>query len=407
MVEWAETTWGAVSKLEYGKALRGYQNAVGDYPVYGTNGPIGQCDTPLVEIPGVIIGRKGAYRGVHYSDKSFFVIDTAFYLDPSEDVDALWAYYNLKTIDINSMDSGSAIPSTSRHDFYKLPLLLPPIEEQRRIAGLLRVLDDKIDLNRRMNETLEAMARALFKSWFVDFDPVHAKMEGRQPAHMDADTATLFPDALDADRLPQGWGERPVYDIANFVNGAAYKNMHFCARSDGLPVIKIVELKSGVKAETKFTNTDLGEKYRIDTGDVLFSWSGNPDTSIDVFIWDDGPAWLNQHIFAVRENGRASKAFVFFQLKQLMPTFAEIARNKQTTGLGHVTVRDMKELMVCDPPIEVADAFEATANPLFEKIFGTVLENQTLAELRDTLLPKLMSGEIRVREAEASINGNV
>ena len=170
--EWQEKTWGELATLEYGKALRGYQEATGPYRVYGTNGPIGWHDTPLCPFPSVIIGRKGAYRGIYFSPEPFFVIDTAFYLNPKTDFDIKWAYYELLTHDINSMDSGSAIPSTSRESFYALRVLVPPKDEQRAIAHILGTLDDKIELNRRMNETLEAMAQTLFKSWFVDFDPV-------------------------------------------------------------------------------------------------------------------------------------------------------------------------------------------------------------------------------------------
>jgi restriction endonuclease S subunit len=112
-----------------------------------------------------------------------------------------WAYYELLTHDINSMDSGSAIPSTSREALYNLPVRLPPISEQHAIAHILGTLDDKIELNRRMNKTLEAMVRAIFKSWFVDFDPVRAKAEGRKPEGMDSDNAALFPDSFEDSEL--------------------------------------------------------------------------------------------------------------------------------------------------------------------------------------------------------------
>ncbi len=179
---WTATTWGELATLEYGKSLRGYDSAEGPYRVYGTNGPIGKNNEPLCRHASVIIGRKGAYRGVHYSPDPFFVIDTAFYMKPKVDLDTRWAYYQLLTQDINGLDSGSAIPSTSREDFYGLPVEVPPLKEQRAIAHVLGTLDDKIELNRRMNETLEDMARALFKSWFVDFDPVHAKAALSQTA---------------------------------------------------------------------------------------------------------------------------------------------------------------------------------------------------------------------------------
>jgi type I restriction enzyme S subunit len=127
--KWRNTTWGDIATLEYGKSIRDYQNASGTVPVYGTNGPIGWHHTPLCTSAGVIIGRKGAYRGIHYSNKPFFVIDTAFYLKPKERLDTKWAYYCLLTYDINGMDSGSAIPSTSRDEFYKLPVRIPDFGE--------------------------------------------------------------------------------------------------------------------------------------------------------------------------------------------------------------------------------------------------------------------------------------
>jgi len=146
--DWQETRWGDIATLEYGKGLRGYQEATGAYRVFGTNGPIGWHDKPLCPFPSVIIGRKGAYRGIHFSPEPFFVIDTAFYLKPKEDFNVKWAYYELLTHDINSMDSGSAIPSTSRESFYQLPVLVPPNEDQQAIAHILGSLDDKIELNR-------------------------------------------------------------------------------------------------------------------------------------------------------------------------------------------------------------------------------------------------------------------
>jgi len=280
---------------------------------------------------------------------------------------------------------------------FKVPNI--PIHEQRNIANLLGTLDDKIDLNRRMNETLEAMARALFKDWFVDFGPTKAKMDGR-PRYLSPEIWNLFPDRLDDDGKPEGWCEQSVHDQADWVNGAAYKNMHFSQESDALPVIKIAELKSGITKNTKFTNTALHEKYRIFDGELLFSWSGNPDTSIDTFIWAGGDAWLNQHIFAVRSNGKRTKHFLYCMLKSLNPEFAEIARNKQTTGLGHVTKQDLKELKIFIPSRDVLEEFDKLCSPLFSRIFSNLIENRILGQTRDFLLPKLMSGEIRVGDAE-------
>lgn len=402
MHEWRHSTWGQEISLEYGKGIRGYSESTGPYRVFGSNGPVGWTSEPLAPGPGVILGRKGAYRGVQFSAKPFYVIDTAYYVVPKSDLDMRWLYYAIIHYKLGEIDDGSPIPSTTRAAVYVRNLTVPPIDEQRAIASTLGVLDDKIDLNRRMNETLEAMARAIFKDWFVDFGPTRAKMEGRVP-YLAPDFWSLFPDTLDEDGKPEGWSVEAVYDQANWVNGAAYKDMHFSLEPDALPVVKIAELKSGITKTTRFTSTDLGERYKIHDGELLFSWSGNPDTSIDTFVWTSGKAWLNQHIFAVRPNGRRSQAFLYAMLKYLRSEFAEIARNKQTTGLGHVTQQDLIRLKITAPGEGAQAAFDDVAGPLHARFTSNLFENQSLIATRDFLLPKLMSGEVRVKDAEMAV----
>jgi len=286
-------------------------------------------------------------------------------------------------------------------DQRRMHITLPDREEQRAIAHILGALDDKIELNRRMNETLEATARALFKSWFVDFDPVRAKAEGRDPG-LPKLLADLFPDSFDNSELgeiPSGWCASPVYELATYINGAAYRAFEPNEERRGFPIIKIAELKAGVTAQTRFSDVKMPDKYRIDNGDMLFSWSGNPDTSIDIFVWNQGPAWLNQHIFRVVPNSERERAFVLVTLRNFLPVFAEVARNKQTTGLGHVTVEDLKRLLAVRPPKPVLLGWNTLVEPLLARSFCLEGENNTLAGLRDTLLPKLISGELRAKDA--------
>ena len=278
----------------------------------------------------------------------------------------------------------------------------PSYDEQHAISHVLGSLDNKIELNRWMNETLEATARAIFKSWFVDFDPVRAKAEGGDPGLAD-DIAALFPDSFENSELgeiPTGWKSRSLYASAKYINGAAYRNFHFTDEEGAFPVVKIAELKNGVTSQTKFTKTELDDKYRIGDGEILLSWSGNPDTSIGAFVWCGGPAWLNQHIFRVLPHQGIEKHFVFYLLKYLRPVFAEIARDKQTTGLGHFTARDMKRLMVVHPPESILTIFNDSVGPMFDRWYDNLFESNTIASLRDALLPKLISGELRVPDAE-------
>ena len=306
----------------------------------------------------------------------------------------------------------------------RTPLTLPPLPEQKAIAHILGSLDDKIELNRRMNETLEAMAQALFKSWFVDFNPVidNALARGKKiPEDLRERAAvraalgdkrkplpkairTLFPSEFTlSDELgwiPKGWDEQPLYEIANFINGAAFKSSHFSPEPDALPVIKISEIKNGISGQTKFTKDNFKEKYRINNGEILFSWSGNPDTSIDTFVWTGGAGWLNQHIFRVTLKSQEDRNVVYYQLKILRSIFAEIARDKQTTGLGHVTVKDMKNLYVVRPKKSLLQCYNRYATSLFDKWYANLMSTKDLAKLRDTLLPKLLSGELRIPDAK-------
>ncbi len=398
-------------ELRYGRALVETLRRPGSIPVYGTNGRCGSHDKALFKGPGVILGRKGqGPLGVEWSEGDYWVIDTAYSLIPlSPNIDLKYAYFLIKYIGLNHLKDGTSNPTLSRDSFGAQALPLPPLDVQRAIAHILGTLDDKIELNRRMNETLEAMARALFESWFIDFDPVRAKAEGRDPS-LPKSLANLFPDSFEDSELgeiPKGWEVRSLYETAEFINGAAFKSEDFCDSSLGLPIVKIAELKDGIGAQTKFSDRVLDPKQLIDTGELLYSWSGSPDTSLDAFLWTKGRGLLNQHIFKVITPTIAEKRFVYYLLKFLKPTLVEIARNKQTTGLGHVTVADMKRLYVCSPAQNVLAAFDNQVAPLFNRAFKITVQNQTLVALRDALLPKLISGELRVTDAEKFIGGRV
>jgi type I restriction enzyme, S subunit len=161
---WRPMRWGALVTLEYGKSLDGYAGDRGACPVYGTNGKIGSHSKPLCDHPGIIIGRKGAYRGVHYCSKPFFVIDTAFYIEPMAPVELRWAYYELLRQDINNIDSGSAIPSTSREDFYNLPVMFPPFEVQKTFVKILTPCWTRQDQNDRESHTLAGLRDVLLSA---------------------------------------------------------------------------------------------------------------------------------------------------------------------------------------------------------------------------------------------------
>ena len=388
---WQSATWCELATLEYGKSLRGHQESDGPYRVYGTNGPIGWHSEALCSFASVVIGRKGAYRGVHYSAEPFHVIDTAFYLKPKVELDTKWAYYQLLTQDINGLDSGSAIPSTRREDFYSLPVQVPPLEEQRAIARVLGALDDRLELNRRMSETLEEMARALFRSWFVDFDPVRAKAEGR-PSGLPPDLDALFPVSFEASELgeiPAGWEVRSLDEIATFTNGLALQR--FPPEGDEwLPVIKIAEMKRGYTEKTGKASTSIDQRCIVDDGDLLFSWSG----SLEMVLWTHGRGALNQHLFKVTSD-EYPRWFYLGWTREHLDEFRAIAAGKATT-MGHIQRHHLTDAKVVVPPPGVVAAGDTTLAGLVEQRVRHATGARALATLRDTLLPRLVAGELRV-----------
>jgi len=426
--EWKKTTLGGVSSdVAYGYTESASDERVGPHFLRITdiqNGvvnwstvpycPISESDHAKYRLKGgdIVVARTGNSTGENYlfrgtEDAVFASYLIRFRVNECA-ADPAFVWFNLRTKRwlnfINSSKTGSAQAGANAKVLGLFPLRIPPLTEQKAIAAVLGALDDKIELNRRMNATLEAMARALFQSWFVDFDPVRAKLDGCEPAGLDSATAAIFPATFQDSpfgHIPSGWTAAPLYDTAQWVNGAAFKSEDFCAAGEGLPVIKIAELKGGIGAQTKWCLRQAGPNQIIDTGDLLYSWSGSPDTSLEAFLWSGGRGLLNQHIFKVIAPTASQKRFVYYLLQYLRPILVEIARNKQTTGLGHVTIADMKRLLVCVPSKEALSAFDRSVAAIFDRAFANTLESRTLVTLRDTLLPKLLSGELSVAGIEA------
>src|SRR5690606_6464755 len=166
--------------------------------------------------------------------------------------------------------------------------------------------------------------------------------------------------------FPRHWQRTPLYAMAQWVNGLAFRDIQFTPV--GKPVIKIAELKGGITEQTKYTEQEFDESVRVRPGDLLFSWSGQPETSIDVFWWRGPEGWLNQHIFRVTPANGIDRVFFFYLLRYLKPNFVAIARNKQTTGLGHVTKRDLENIQAAYPSLREQRAIAHILGTLDDKI---------------------------------------
>jgi type I restriction enzyme S subunit len=297
---------------------------------------------------------------------------------------------------IESFNSGGSRRAITKGHIESFEVPLPPLCEQKAIAQILGALDEKIELNQRMHATLETMARALFQSWFIDFDPVNAKLGGRLPVGLDKPMAALFPARFQEssfDPIPHGWEVRSLDKIANYLNGLALQKY---PPGDGptLPVIKIAQLRKGDSDGADRCNTELATEYIVEDGDVLFSWSG----SLEVELWCGGPGALNQHLFKVTSS-EFPKWFYYLWTLYHLDEFRHIAAGKATT-MGHIQRCHLTAARVLVPPSALIEAMTRLMAPLVEQIIANRIQSRTLATLRDTLLPKLLSGELRVGQME-------
>lgn len=265
---------------------------------------------------------------------------------------------------------GSAQGNFSGSQIENIEIPLPFLPEQRAIACILGALDDKIELNRRMNETLEAIAQAIFKEWFIE------------PTR---------------NGLPEGWREASLDSVAHFLNGLALQKYPPNGQ-DSLPVIKIAQLRTGNTDRADRASADIPSEYIVQDGDMLFSWSG----SLEVELWCGGRGALNQHLFKVTSR-RFPKWFYFFWTRHHLPSFQAVAAGKATT-MGHIQRHHLTEARVFVPPTTQLEKMDREISPLIEKLVFNRLESRTLAALRDALLPKLISGELRVPDAERIVS---
>lgn len=315
-------------------------------------------------------------------------------------------YRYLKYVLLGERSSFLRFASGTTHQTIYFPevkafhVALPPRDIQRGVADILGMLDDRIDLLRQTNATLESIAQVLFKSWFIDFDPVRAKQAGREPEGMDAATAALFPAEFEESAqglIPKGWTVRSLDSLATYLNGLALQKFPPESDDEFLPVIKIAQLRAGSTAGADRASARLKPEYIVQDGDVLFSWSG----SLEVEFWCGGDGALNQHLFKVT-SVEVPKWFYYLATRHFLHDFREIAAHKATT-MGHIQRKHLTEAKLAVPPASKLTAFGQLIGPLLDRRIANSLQARELAALRDTLLPRLISGKLRLPEAQEQL----
>ena len=327
-----------------------------------------------------------------------------------------YLYYALQTEDVrhqfHSYANGVTRFGLRKDDMYRVEISLPPLPKQRAIARILGTLDDKIEINRRMNDTLEAMARALLKSWFVDFDPVRAKMEGRDtrlPKHL----ADLFPDALDDEDKPVGWRRERIGKHIIATKGISYKGAGLTDKPRGMPLHNLNSILEGggYKSEgLKFYSGDFKPRHIVRPGDLIVA---NTEQGFDHLLVGYSalvPAWAgmeglySHHIFKVEPRPASPLSPVWLHFALCAARFGEAIRRFSNGTTVNMLPRDAFEIPeIIVPPSALVRAFEKFVEPTLRKQEDSVVESEILIRTRDLLLQKLMSGEIRLTEAHNAV----
>jgi type I restriction enzyme S subunit len=352
----------------------------------------------------IVFGRKGAVdRSARISaeQRGWFLGSDGIRLRLPETTDSRFMAFQLQSPAsrnwILQHATGTTMASLNQDVIGRIPISLPPLGEQRAIARILGALDDKIELNRKTNATLEAMARALFKSWFVDFDPVRAKAEGRAPSGMDAETAKLFPsEFVDSELgpIPKGWRVGSIYELSAVEYGAPYASSKFNTEKRGLPVVGIRDLADQTPAI--WTDEEHPRAVRLADGDVVVGMDGE----FRAHVWGSGAALLNQR--ACRFSPRDPKNNTFVRLS-LGPCLEFVERTEVATTVIHLGKSDIDQFRVVLPSRALLNAFAVVAGSFVEKQIVTRHDSKNLARIRDALLPRLLSGELPVDAAERAV----
>ena len=381
-MEWKEDFLGNVLEIKYGKDHK--KLSEGKYPVYGSGGLMRHVNSKLYDGPSILIPRKGTLNNIMFVECPFWTVDTMFWsIIDTEKVDPKFLFYSICKRDFASMNVGSAVPSMTVKILNDIVISYPKkIDDQCRIASLLSSLDRKIELNNKINARLEEMAQAIFKNWFVDFEPFKYGKFKESELGM----------------IPEGWKVGVVGDLVEFQNGFAFSSKDFSATGE----YKIITIKSvqdgcliseGSSKISEYPNK-MPDYCKLKCGDILLSLTGNVGRCCLV---TEQNLLLNQRVAKIKakENYDNSFSYAFFRLKDTKDLLISISRGTAQANLSPV---EASKLPMVIPTECIRKKISMVLGPIMDKIISIHIENSRLASLRDTLLPRLMSGEIEIPE---------
>ena len=398
--DWRHTTLGGVVNLQRGFDLPTSKRKPGNFPVIASTERVGVHNEAKVRGPGVVIGRSGSLGGGQFIKEDFWPLNTTLWVKDFNGNDPRFCYYFLKSLDLAQFNAGSGVPTLNRNHVHSLPTIVPLPHEQRAIAHILGTLDDKIELNRRRNETLEAMARALFKSWFVDFDPVRTKMAGRDPG-LPKHIADLFPDLFvdsELGEIPEGW---EVVALPKMIEVNPARPLK---KGERAPYLDMANMPTKGHAPDKVIDRPFGSGMRFTNGDTLVAritpCLENGKTAYVDFLQHGKIGWGSTEYIVMRPKPPLPSELAYCLARSAGFREFAIQNMTGTSGRQRVPAKALSQFLLPSLPKQVAASFGSVVHPLLTRASAAVRESRTLAALRDTLLPKLISGEIRIRYAQ-------
>lgn len=400
-----KTKLAEIADFRNGKS-HGYESAPieGEFPIYGSNGKIGRGDKALYHLPLSVIGRVGAYCGsLHFADASSWITDNAIAAIAKDGVDQRYLHYLLKSLSLERIAIGSAQPLLTQNALNLVECFVAPPRAQQKISSILGALDDKIELNRKMSATLEAMARAIYTSWFVDFDPVRAKVQG-QSIGLASEIADFFPNVLErseARYVPSGWNVQTLSSLCHSIErglSPIYQpgSNRFIInqkvnRGSTLDLSQLKELA---------INFNVGAAKMTQEWDVLVNCLGE-GTLGRIYLFRSTESYaVDQHMAVCRPRNQGIGAFIYQILNSVDGQNTIESIKTGSTGMTMLNISRLRDFPCLWPGKALIDAYGESVRPIWKRINAAERESQLLTALRDLLLPKLISGELRVSEAE-------
>lgn len=378
-MEWKEVRLGDIATMQYGKLAPKKKDA-GNVPIFTGYKNVGYTDKINCNKNTIVVVARGVggCGDVKITNEDCYLTNLTISVSLNAQICVPMFFYYLHQLEnLSILNSGSAQPQITIESLTKYSFRIPSLDDQHRITSILSSLDRKIELNNKINADLEEMAQAIFKNWFVDFEPFK---DGK------------FVDS-ELGMIPEGWKVGRLTEIASYMNGLAMQKFPPENTEDSLPVLKIKELGQGFcGTDSDRCSCNIKDECKIHNGDVIFSWSG----TLLVDVWCGGDCGLNQHLFKVTSNDYP-KWFYYYWTKHHLQEFIHIAKDKAVT-MGHIKRGHLEEALVAIPDNDSMEKAHELFEPILSKMISLRLENSRLSLLRDTLLPRLMSGELEVPE---------